>query len=306
MKKVLYSIALVALLASCSQTPKSRYSIANDTAPQRVPTEAELTDPVPRHEPFSRQGNRTYTLFGERYDIIDNVQNYSEQGVASWYGRKFHGHLTSNGEYFDMFNMTAAHKSLPLPIYVKVTNLDNGRNAIVRVNDRGPFHPGRIIDLSYAAAYRLGVTETGVANVHIEVVTPPLKESAVIAANAQQEQRAETEPATLDPVIPPALLPTPSATMAMEQLFVQVTATSSRVNAEQLGQRLHEIYALNATMIERDGLHRLLLGPFSELEAARWLDRLQEDGYSGVFRIQEAIPPVPEQPKRQLESSEVH
>lgn len=284
MKKTFYLLAFVSLLSACSQTPDSRYKMAQDTAPQRVPTAAELIDPVPRHEPFSRQGNRSYSLFGQQYSIIENVQGFSEQGIASWYGRKFHGHLTSNGEYFDMFNMTAAHKSLPLPIYVKVTNLDNGREAIVRVNDRGPFHEGRIIDLSYAAAYKLGVTETGTANVRIDVVTPPLKEFAMAPA---------TEPQTEN-------------TANKEQLFVQVAATANKDNANELSRRLHEIYALNATLVERQGLHRILVGPFSELEAARWLDTLQENGYPGVFRVQESLPTTTNDITSSAESTEAH
>lgn len=283
MKQALCLFALVCLLSACSQTTGGRYQMAQDTAPQRVPTAAELVDPVPRSEPFSRQGNRAYTLFGQQYSIIEQVQGYSEQGIASWYGRKFHGHLTSNGEYFDMFNMTAAHKSLPLPIYVKVTNLDNGREAIVRVNDRGPFHEGRIIDLSYAAAYKLGVTETGTANVRIDVVTPPLKDLAL--APVPHTQSASGQP-------------------PQEQLFVQIAATANKDNAHALSRRLHEIYALNATLVERQGLHRILVGPFSELEAARWLDTLQESGYPGVFRVQEVLPTTTNDITSSAESTE--
>ncbi|MCO4321810.1 septal ring lytic transglycosylase RlpA family protein [Aliidiomarina quisquiliarum] len=287
MKKLLCLIALIGLLNGCSQTPSSRYKMAQDTAPQRLPTAAELADPIPRNEPFSRQGNRAYSLFGKQYNIVENVQGYSEQGIASWYGQKFHGHLTSNGEYFDMFNMTAAHKSLPLPIYVKVTNLDNGREAIVRVNDRGPFHPGRIIDLSYAAAYKLGVTATGTANVRIDVVTPPLKDLGQTVTTTPQVSESAT-------------------TKATAQLFVQVAATANRDNAVQLSSRLHDIYALTATLVEREGLHRILVGPFTELEAARWLDTLQENGYQGVFRVQEVIPITTNRLTSGSESTEVH
>lgn len=287
MSKTLCLLVFIGVLSGCSQTSTSRYKIAQDTAPQRLPTAAELADPIPRTEAFSRQGNRAYSLFGEQYSIIENVQGFSEQGVASWYGRKFHGHLTSNGEYFDMFNMTAAHKSLPLPIYVKVTNLDNGREAIVRVNDRGPFHAGRIIDLSYAAAYKLGVTATGTANVRIDVVTPPMKELGQPTTTAPQASETTTA-------------------IIAEQLFVQVAATANRDNAVQLSSRLHDIYALTATLVERDGLHRILVGPFTELEAARWLDTLQENGYQGVFRVQEAIPITTNRLTSGAESTEAH
>ena len=110
-------------------------------------------------------------LMGKRYQVLDSSDGFSQTGIASWYGSKFHGQRTSSGEPYDMYAMTAAHKSLPLPTYVEVTNLDNGRSAIVKVNDRGPFHEGRIIDLSYAAATRLGVAATGTANVSIRTVT---------------------------------------------------------------------------------------------------------------------------------------
>ncbi|CUS48752.1 MAG: lytic transglycosylase RlpA [Idiomarinaceae bacterium HL-53] len=242
--------AFIIVLSGCSQT-NGRYSIAQDHAPDRTPTAAEIIDPVPRFEPYSRQGNAPYSLFGENYQIIDDVQNYEEVGIASWYGRKFHGHLTSNGEYFNMFSMTAAHKTLPLPSYVRVINLDNGREAVVRVNDRGPFHPGRIIDLSYAAAFRLGVTDTGTANVKIEVLQPELK----------------TETNELG-------------------LFVQIAATQSLESAQAAAQSVREKYALPATIREDEGLHKLLTGPFSELEAARWLTQLRAEGFAGAFRVE--------------------
>lgn len=288
MRHTIFLLAAL-LLSACSQTPKSRYQHAQDSAPHRTPTAAEQVNPVPRHEPFSRQGNRAYHLFGEHYTIIDNVQGYTEQGVASWYGRKFHGHLTANGEYFDMFSMTAAHKSLPLPIYVKVTNLDNNREAIVRVNDRGPFHGNRIIDLSYAAAYRLGITDTGTANVQLEVITPPLKDIALkdsdLKNGAPKPPQAESSTVVLTPSV--------MADKTNEQLFIQMVASSNLANTEQLKQHLQERYALTAIRIERNGIHRLLLGPFSELEAAQWLDKLQNAGYADVFRTQENLSPQP-------------
>ena len=146
------AVALLALvLAGCSQT-QSRYSQRHDSAPTRLPSDAELQDAIPVQEPPSPQGNADYQVLGQRYQVLDSAAGFVEQGVASWYGNKFHGHLTSNGEYYDMYSMTAAHKHLPLPSYVRVTNLDNDKSVVVRVNDRGPFHPNRVIDLSFAAA----------------------------------------------------------------------------------------------------------------------------------------------------------
>ncbi|WP_269815516.1 septal ring lytic transglycosylase RlpA family protein [Algibacillus agarilyticus] len=157
------------LLGACTANT-SRYALTNDLAPTRIPTTKEMQNPIAYYTEKSRGGNKPYEVNGQAYDVIQDAKGFEETGIASWYGRKFHGHLTSNGEIYDMFTMTAAHKNLPLPIYVEVTNLDNNKTAIVRVNDRGPFHPERIIDLSYSAAYKLGMTDTGTANVKIKAL----------------------------------------------------------------------------------------------------------------------------------------
>lgn len=134
---------------------------------------SSIPDAKPRVEPKSRYGNpASYEVLGKEYHVMQSAKGFTQKGLASWYGSKFHGQRTSDGEVYDMHKMTAAHKTLPLPSYVEVTNHNNGRKIIVRVNDRGPFHKGRIIDLSYAAAAKLGVTKTGTAPVTIRVVTP--------------------------------------------------------------------------------------------------------------------------------------
>ncbi len=133
-----------------------------------------IPDAVPRYEPKSPYGNpEVYEVRGRRYHVLASGAGYRERGLASWYGRKFHGRRTSSGEPYDMFAMTAAHPTLPLPTYVEVTNLKNGRRVIVRVNDRGPFAKGRIIDLSYAAAYKLGILEEGTAPVEVRAISVP-------------------------------------------------------------------------------------------------------------------------------------
>lgn len=134
----------------------------------------EIPDAVPPpSEPPSRYGNASeYEVFGRTYRVLESSEGYDEEGEASWYGEQFHGRPTSSHEVFDMYAMTAAHKTLPLPTYVEVENLDNGRTAVLRVNDRGPFHEGRIIDLSYAAALKLGVVGAGVARVRVRAVGP--------------------------------------------------------------------------------------------------------------------------------------
>ena len=165
-------VALALLVAACSSpTPPSRYPDAHDGAPVKTIGPDDVADAVPRADPILRAGNKSpYTVNGETYEILEDYRNYREQGVASWYGTKFHGHETSNGEIFDLYAATAAHKTLPIPTYAMVTNLDNGRQVVVRVNDRGPFHSDRLIDLSYDAAVKLGYMEKGTAPVEVEVL----------------------------------------------------------------------------------------------------------------------------------------
>jgi len=131
-----------------------------------------VADAKPRSEPLHPGANNPYTVLGKKYVPHRSLQPYRARGNASWYGRKFHGRLTSSGERYDMYAMTAAHTVLPIPSYVRVTHLGNGRSVIVRVNDRGPFHADRIIDLSYAAAYKLGLVNAGSARVEVEIILP--------------------------------------------------------------------------------------------------------------------------------------
>jgi len=165
--------ALVALLllglAGCSSSPE-RARDADGPPSGGVP---DLADAVVRDEPRSRYGNPpSYVVFGRRYYTMKSAEGYRERGIASWYGTKFHGRRTSSGERYDMYRMTAAHKALPLPTYVEVRNLQNGRTAVLRVNDRGPFHDGRVIDLSYAAALKLDILRTGTGLVEVRALAP--------------------------------------------------------------------------------------------------------------------------------------
>ena len=131
-----------------------------------------IADARPRSEPLNRGANSPYTALGRKYVPYQSLTPYRQRGIATWYGRKFHGKPTSSGERYDMYAMTAAHTLLPIPSYVRVTNLSNGRSIVVRVNDRGPFHPERIIDLSYTAAYKLGFVNAGSAQVEVEAILP--------------------------------------------------------------------------------------------------------------------------------------
>ena len=171
------SIVLVMILVQACST-SSRYQQSQDSTPIFQASIMNLVEPQPIREPLSRRGNPDqYEVWGKTYEVYKGLTEYSQQGVASWYGEKFHGHDTSNGEKFDVYQFSAAHKSLPLPSYVRVTNIDNQQSLVVRVNDRGPFHDDRLIDLSYAAAVRLGFHKQGTANVKVDLLAAPLAQS---------------------------------------------------------------------------------------------------------------------------------
>src|SRR3954465_14459910 len=155
-------LAFVLLLAACSSTPRSGGYYKDDGPDANPPANlAGIADAVPRNEPLHKYANRPYEVFGKKYVPLASVQAFSQRGTASWYGKKFHGQKTSSGETYDMYKMTAAHPTLPLPPYARVTNVSTGKSVAVRVNDRGPFLHDRIIDLSYAAAQKLGIAQSG-------------------------------------------------------------------------------------------------------------------------------------------------
>lgn len=280
-------ILLVVAFAGCS-TP-SRYSMDTDAAPDTELDVSELPDPIPVYEPKSRGGNKpSYEVWGKTYHVLPTAEGYKERGGASWYGAKFHGHKTSNGETYNMYEMSAAHKSLPLPTYAKVTNLDNGRSVIVRINDRGPFHEGRIIDLSYAAAKKLGYYRSGVANVEVEAITVPQYPNGTSASVAVGSTiTTKSAPATANPSAPTMAPPS----IQQKELasgygyYIQVGAFSSATAAEQLKRRVdaetrESIYATTAavsasnvkTAADADKVfHRVRLGPFYDLQQAEQL-----------------------------------
>jgi len=187
-------------------------------------------DAVPRREPRSKYGNGpVYEVFGKRYTVMPTSSGYQERGVASWYGKKFHGNLTSNRETYDMYQMTAAHKSLPLPSYVRVRNLQNGRSVVVRVNDRGPFVHNRIIDLSYSAALKLDMVKNGTSLVEVTAIS-------FDAPSGDRPTREIRPPAPTAKSVPAPVaksVPTPTPAASAGQIFVQVGAFGDRANAER-------------------------------------------------------------------------
>jgi len=161
------------LIVGCSSTPRKGGYYKDDGPHERPPAGLDaIADATPRAEPLHRYANRPYTVFGKDYRPLSSVQPFRQRGMASWYGKRFHGQKTSSGEPYDMYKMTAAHPTLPIPSYARVTNLANGRSVVVRINDRGPFHAGRVIDLSYVAAYKLGYIAAGSAQVEVEAIVP--------------------------------------------------------------------------------------------------------------------------------------
>ncbi len=220
-----------------------------DRGPEQPPEGLDrIQEPVPSNEPPSRYGNpESYEVFGQTYYVQDSAEGHRETGVASWYGKKFHGERTSSGEEYDMYALTAAHRTLPLPTYARVTNLENDRSIVVRINDRGPFADNRIIDLSYAAAYRLGFVDEGTARVRVETLTPE-------------------EPAT------------PSIS---GKVMVQAGAFGEADNARAMRRRLEEAGLDTPKSVSDDGqgLHRVRLGPVSgEAALERLLDQLRDLG----------------------------
>jgi rare lipoprotein A len=183
---------------------------------------AAIPDAVPRAEPLHRAANRPYVVFGRRYVPRPELGEHRERGVASWYGRKFHGRPTSSGERYDMYGMTAAHPTLPIPSYVRVTNLRNGRAVVLRVNDRGPFLHRRVIDLSYTAAYKLGYVEAGSAEVEVELLTPagsaPRPAQTAVRADVADRAAAPAAPVGTEPMPEPMLAQAAGERLSIETL----------------------------------------------------------------------------------------
>ena len=253
------------LLAGCSTTPGTRSS-QQDGVGNHLPSAEEIAripDATPRVEPLSPYGNPdSYVVFGKRYHTLKASRGYSEKGIASWYGDKFHGQRTSSGDPYDMFAMTAAHKTLPLPCYARVTNLRNNRSIIVKINDRGPFHDNRLIDLSYSAAWKLGIIGEGTGLVEVSTIDPAAPEPPPTLAQEQEPPRQKRG--------------------GLPELFLQVGAFGSQGNADRLKQRIEEQLRVSVLIEETAGsanpVYRVQVGPIASVELAdhlsQRLDRL--------------------------------
>lgn len=295
MPRLLVITALALFLTACATAPRDEPDDDADYGPATPPDLSGVEEPEPRDEPLSRYGNpATYEVFGQQYQVMssENARGFSEEGVASWYGKKFHGRRTSSGEPYDMYTLTAAHTQLPLPTYVRVTNQNNGKSVIVRVNDRGPFADNRIIDLSYAAADRIDMIDAGTAPVRIETLSntydpdnPP-----AVADDKDAEQR---EPSA-EPTVSASAREIPDRPMADDDqettkaangtadagYLLQVGAFSEPANAKALKQRLTDDGIAPVMVSEGDGVHRVRVGPVESRDALdETVNALQNAGF---------------------------
>jgi len=239
------------------QPPVVDRDVLRDGPPLRHIRPEDVRDAVPRPDPILTLGNLSpYTVLGETYHILPSLANYRERGIASWYGTKFDGQKTSNGEIYDLYAATAAHKTLPIPCYARVTNLENGRSIVVRVNDRGPFHSDRLIDLSYGAAVKLGFMEVGTAPVEVEVIN---------LAGIDDRR----------------------GTLLGSYRFVQLGAFGSESSAQRLRAELEALLPSPVAVSPVDTgsglLYRVRIGPMeSDEEILLVQQRLQASGYTGT------------------------
>ncbi len=298
---LVFVLASLVALDGCSTSRNSGKYFEDDGPGRTSPDVANIPDAVPKAEPRAPRGNKPYAVYGVNYVPLADARGYRERGVASWYGKKFHGKSTSNGDAYDMYSMTAAHRTLPLPSYARVRNLENGRVVIVRVNDRGPFLHNRLIDLSYAAASKLGIIGTGTGLVEVETVMPGEEVPVMVAAPATKTRAVAVIPTAEATPLPPLAsaagegtsqprsqspAPTTQAQppIAAPKLFVQVGAYREWNNAEAMRVRLEQA-AFGPIMVQsvadesQARVYRVRIGPIATVEEGdRLTDALTRQG----------------------------
>ncbi|MGI1679129.1 MAG: septal ring lytic transglycosylase RlpA family protein [Cellvibrionaceae bacterium] len=281
--KIIFLSLILVCFSACTTSqkkPKIIGPVIKDGAPSESYSVDHIPDAVPRAEPRTAAGNKSpYTVLGKTYRVMPNSDGFVQKGRASWYGTKFHGRKTSNGEVYDMYGMTAAHKTLPIPTFVRVKNLDNDKEVIVRVNDRGPFHGGRIIDLTYAAAKKLGFQSKGTAPVEVEALDP-----ATFKASAAQNNSS----VAIGLGEPRSIVPSQSSTQSVSEVsekaapapvqvggyslpddtYLQAGAFGSENAANNLMQKIaslteYPVFIVN-TVKSAQQLFRVRIGPFKD------------------------------------------
>lgn len=250
------AVLMMALtLGACSLTP----AVEKDGAGKRIDTTL-IPNATPKSEPITNAGNKSpYEVFGKTYWVLPSSNGYKETGMASWYGTKFHGRLTSNGEVYNMYGMTAAHKSLPIPCYARVTNIENGRSVVVRVNDRGPFHGARLIDLSFVAAMKLGYADKGTANVLIEVIDTEVHPQTLANPPLIVQAGLKSVPKLRPPKVPGK----PAAT-AKTGNYLQVGAFRDIALANEMQGKIRGLTSKPMVVRNQDNLFKLWIGPIAD------------------------------------------
>ena len=267
----------IALLAGCASKPPTKAASGaarpgayykDDGPAAAIPSDLDqIPDAQPRDEPLHRFANRPYNVFGVDYKPLTSLTTLHQRGIATWSGRKFHGQKTAIGEVYDMFAMTAAHPTAPLPSFARVTNPRSGKTVIVRINDRGPFHAGRIVDLSYAAAHRIGIAQGGSGEVALELLVPPfagLASSAAVVIAAPRRPEPLTPASTLEQTP----LPSTPPQSGQREYFVQLGAFGNFANAQVFQQRMGTELSVVPRIQQVGSMFRVRLGPYATREDA--------------------------------------
>jgi rare lipoprotein A len=255
--------ATPAVAQIAAQPGRGGYLEGDGPGPDAPANLDDTPDAVPHAEPLHRYANRPYVALGQTYTPLTTPGDYKERGIASWYGKKFHGQRTSSGETYDMYSMTAAHPTLPIPSYARVTNLANNKSVVVRINDRGPFLHDRIMDLSYTAAHKLGIVGNGSSEVEVASIAP----DAAVAATVAIADPVSSEP--LVPAIAPAATKTP---LVGGNVYLQIGAFKSQQGAESFLAKMHTEFdggGQQVVLYQKDDLVRVHIGPYASLDEAR-------------------------------------
>lgn len=294
----LLPLSLSLLLAACSSQPEQSAPV-EPQAPVSKPPVIEIpqaTGAIPRPEPLSASGNRNYWIGKQKYEVWRDIKHYTEEGTASWLAKELDGNKTANGDVLDSKLFSAAHRNLPIPSYVRVTNLDNGLETIVRVNDRGPFDSSRLIDLSYAAAEQLDMVHIGEARVRLELISDTPDQRVIMepmAPTMPAETPADTQVAPSPKPATPAA--TPAATLASsaskpvaasgQGKMIQVLASGSRERAEAMGKVMTQRYGVPYRIDTHGAIFRVLMGPIPADQQLSTLEKVRQGGLEQAFIV---------------------
>jgi len=277
MIKTLYVLILISILTGCASAPSFKKETAaipsnkgggyylddgpGDNPPENIDA---IPDATPKVEPFYARANQPYIALDNKYTPMTSFFPYKEKGIASWYGKRYHGKKTSVGEYYDMYGMTGAHTTLPIPCYVRVTNTENGKNVIVRINDRGPFKKDRIIDLSFAAAYKLRLSDKGSGPVEVELIDPRQFSALKKIPDAMTEKIQEKD-------VNASQMKSSEGLISGEPLYIQAGAFKNEKNADLLLKQLSEMGLENTPPFKKqfsEDLFHVVIGPFNSKDEA--------------------------------------